>query len=494
MTHGSGHEGASGLEPQEVPRKRRRLRFLARLVAASAPIAILVAGLRVGAWVLDCRGAKQQLETMLADLRAKGEPTSKEDLERLFVCDLPDEENMALRLWSAAKRLMEYEIPADMKKLLPVVGSAEPLAPGERWSPDEAAAASDHLGRFESELSVIHEAVQLDHGCTQVNWSTPMLQTNMPGLSELRSVGKVLALEALLAAQQGDSEQASAIVRDTSRIERAIDDNPTMIGQLVRLAVRANFMDCAEETVNLCGLGDRDLAELDELLRQENVRTQYKRGLLVERVIYIEDLGWAMAGGDQDGIAKIAARCIPGFASEILVLELGVYNKLLDAIDGPDPQALAAFDLAIQEAADLPRRCVMLKWLLPSLRRSCVLSMRCVGMQRALRAALAAERFRLATGRWPDDLSALVPQYLDAVPVDPFDGQPIRFKRTDEGVNIWCVGDDMVDNGGDIKRFERLSSCEKPADWGWIMLNPDQRNRPRPQAPSSAPASLQEER
>lgn len=494
MTHSSGHEDASRSEPPAVPRKRRWPRLLVRFVAVLALIAIVGMALKVGAWVLDCREAKQQLETMLVDLRAKGEPVSKEDLERSFVCDLPDERNMAIRLAPAAKRFMEYEASAEARKLLPGTCSTDPLATGERWPSDRMAAASDYLRRFEPELSDIHEALQLERGCTRVHWSTPMFQANMPDSSELRSVSKALVIEVLFAAQQGDRERAAAIIRDASRIERAIDDNPTMIGQLVRLALRASFMDCAAETVNLCDLSERDLAEIDAQLRQEDVAAQYKRGLLVERVVYLEDLNWAMSGGDQGGIVRIASRFVPEFASEILVRELKVYNKLLDAIDGPNRRALAAFDLAIQEAEKLPRRCLMLKMLLPSLKQSCVMSMRCVSLQRALRVALAAERFRLTTGRWPDDASALVPDYLDAVPVDPFDEQPIRFQRTDRGVKAWCIGDDRVDNGGDIKRFERLSSCEKPPDWGWIMLNPDQRNRPRPQAPSSAPAPLQEER
>ena len=43
--------------------------------------------------------------------------------------------------------------------------------------------------------------------------------------------------------------------------------------------------------------------------------------------------------------------------------------------------------------------------------------------------ALALERFRLATGGLPETLDQLVPEYLEAVPVDPFEGNPIRYER-----------------------------------------------------------------
>src|SRR5205823_3863301 len=46
-------------------------------------------------------------------------------------------------------------------------------------------------------------------------------------------------------------------------------------------------------------------------------------------------------------------------------------------------------------------------------------------------AALAAERYRRANGRWPESLAELVTAgLLRAVPGDSFDGQPLRLKPT----------------------------------------------------------------
>src|SRR5205085_1962188 len=39
---------------------------------------------------------------------------------------------------------------------------------------------------------------------------------------------------------------------------------------------------------------------------------------------------------------------------------------------------------------------------------------------------LASERYRRAHGRWPQRLNDLVPGYLSKVPLDPFDGRPLR--------------------------------------------------------------------
>lgn len=53
--------------------------------------------------------------------------------------------------------------------------------------------------------------------------------------------------------------------------------------------------------------------------------------------------------------------------------------------------------------------------------------------------ALAAERYRQKHGRWPERLAALVPDYLSAVPTDPFDGAPLRYGKAEGGVVIYSV-------------------------------------------------------
>jgi hypothetical protein len=63
--------------------------------------------------------------------------------------------------------------------------------------------------------------------------------------------------------------------------------------------------------------------------------------------------------------------------------------------------------------------------------------------------AVAIERWRLAhPGRLPDSLADLVPAFLDAVPKDPFDAQPVRYRNLPRGFLVYCVGLDFTDDGG----------------------------------------------
>ena len=64
-------------------------------------------------------------------------------------------------------------------------------------------------------------------------------------------------------------------------------------------------------------------------------------------------------------------------------------------------------------------------------------------------AAIAIERYRRKHGKLPEKLDELVPEFLPQVPVDPFDGQPLRYLIDEEGCRIYSIGEDDTDDGGE---------------------------------------------
>jgi hypothetical protein len=61
------------------------------------------------------------------------------------------------------------------------------------------------------------------------------------------------------------------------------------------------------------------------------------------------------------------------------------------------------------------------------------------------------------------------------VPVDPYDGQPLRYKLKQDGVVIYSVGHDGVDNGGNINRDRNL---DVGVDQGFSLWNVGARRQP----------------
>jgi hypothetical protein len=96
--------------------------------------------------------------------------------------------------------------------------------------------------------------------------------------------------------------------------------------------------------------------------------------------------------------------------------------------------------------------------------------------------ALAAERFRARHGRWPDRLDDLVAVgLLTAVPLDPFDGKPLRWLTVHEGRIVYSVGVDRDDSGG---AWESPNADAGGTDLVFRLYDPEKRRQP-PRAPKA---------
>jgi hypothetical protein len=91
---------------------------------------------------------------------------------------------------------------------------------------------------------------------------------------------------------------------------------------------------------------------------------------------------------------------------------------------------------------------------------------------RSLIVALACERYRLATGAWPKSLDDLQPAYLKEIPLDPYTNKPMLFRELPDGIVIYSVGVNGVDDGGAV-----LTIGGSPRDRGVKLFNPTLRGK-----------------
>jgi hypothetical protein len=64
------------------------------------------------------------------------------------------------------------------------------------------------------------------------------------------------------------------------------------------------------------------------------------------------------------------------------------------------------------------------------------------------RVALALHVYRTERADYPETLSSLSPDYLQRIPLDPYDNQPLRYRRTADGYVLYSVGPDGQDDQG----------------------------------------------
>jgi len=86
----------------------------------------------------------------------------------------------------------------------------------------------------------------------------------------------------------------------------------------------------------------------------------------------------------------------------------------------------------------------------------------CGSFRQCCRVAIAAKRWSLAhEGKRVSALTDLVPDYLAAVPLDPYDNQPLKWDAAT--ATVYCIGQDGVDNIPDFKPGEASSFGEMGA-------------------------------
>jgi len=95
--------------------------------------------------------------------------------------------------------------------------------------------------------------------------------------------------------------------------------------------------------------------------------------------------------------------------------------------------------------------------------------------------ACALERYRLAHGEYPASLDVLAPQFIAKVPHDIIGGQPLKYRRTDDGQFVlYSIGWNERDDGGVPGKTLPVGYDEDQGDWVWqYPSKPGQNNGAR---------------
>jgi hypothetical protein len=91
--------------------------------------------------------------------------------------------------------------------------------------------------------------------------------------------------------------------------------------------------------------------------------------------------------------------------------------------------------------------------------------------------ATALKRYQLHHGNYPPDLPSLVPEYLTAVPLDPVDGNPLRYRANADGTFLlYSIGPNGRDDGGNPELEKGVTSFllswQQPHALDWVWPQP----------------------
>jgi GAF domain-containing protein len=296
----------------------------------------------------------------------------------------------------------------------------------------------------------------------------------LPHLAHLRSIARLEVLRGALALSENRPDDFVRSQTSKLRLAGSIDHEPLIISQLVRIAVHGIAVDALERGLRRTPIPVSQLQALQDSYRLAENSDVMVHAYVGERCVMndiwrklTEDspdppdsmLAEMRAGLQQAGIDTADRDAI---VRQRYVLLTGLEPLTeLTGISWPERIRLGEqLEARIeQEHENDPT----LQVLTPALVSAVEAFGRDIAMLRSAQTALAVERCRVDNGELPTDLTQLVPKYFTAPIEDPFDGQPLRYKRLTKGYQVYSVYADLEDNGG--RQAERGDDGESNGDW-----------------------------
>ena len=435
----------------------------------------------VGAAIVFLMGvaATARWDRYAATLRAGGDPLTFKEIQAARAV-IPDDQNGALVIERLLFRLNGLSDTHTGEHVLVFPNRVDKTDFFTGIRRDKIQPSRDFLDPYRdllAELSVLKDMPTGRFELTYDPASESIMSVPLPELSAMRTASKLQYLHGVLENLEGDLAGAADSARVQLAIGATLNEHPTVIGRLVQMAVDALGLRALENLLRAGELDDETLQQFLRIMRQRSEGLTMRWAFAGERAFLLGVCDEYTESPQARGRANaMVGGAILGIMPDALIREnqmrgVEMLTWLVDAKD--DPTELVAGARRIDTEA--PKLTVMhglVKRILPSLSRSVTLHLRITAHFDCTIAALAAERYRLANGKLPESLDALVPMYLDEVPTDPFDGEPMRFAKTDEGIVIYSINEDLSDDGGAVTKPKKY---HRPLDTGFRLNRPEHR-------------------
>ncbi len=274
---------------------------------------------------------------------------------------------------------------------------------------------------------------------------------------DIQKMVNLLCVEATIHAENGDSEASVESLICGLDIADSLSDFPLLISQLGRIIYVENSIATLEHIINSIDFTDKQLVQLSKAIADKQRLSGISYGFtgeLCKAINQFEDITTSNnLFRDQPFLQRLfysAYRSV-GLIESDGIIYLDILEKYVEAGKLPLQKRLEAARRIQTENNNISNIHVLLKAAPPNYTKYFYDELVNISILRAAQAALAVQRYRLKNGKLPDSLSNLVPEFLEAVPLDPFDGKELRYKKLDSGFVIYSVGEDLIDDGGQEK-------------------------------------------
>jgi len=237
-------------------------------------------------------------------------------------------------------------------------------------------------------------------------------------------------------------------------VTRSLAWAPTVICQINRLTCERVALIALQRILSrVDGFTDDQLLALSQAVARASDADSWTRALIGERCIIIAtherpELVEAAVGSSSPPRIVLNAQKGLGLADRSGIAFLKLMDRLMQVRQLPPQQRMDAAAEVDKARQALPKAFFIIHDAAPY--AVAVIRSELTETARLATAScgLAVERYRLAHGALPEKLRDLVPRYIPDVPLDPFDGKPLRYRHLERGYAVYSVGLDGNDDGG----------------------------------------------
>jgi hypothetical protein len=374
----------------------------------------------------------------------------------------------------------------------------EKLPPPLDLSAERVAKLIAELNGVEPALRKARELKDMPIGRHKIQYAPDWIGTLIPDQQNVRESAKLLDLDVCRAALGKEMSQAWESNRALLNCGRSLGDEPLLISSLIRLAIDAMAVNSLERTLALAEFPLDHLQERQKALEEESSAPLFMTGIRGERagcdflltnietgkirlLRTLNNVGRRNKTQESDWWDDVSEFFAYSMVLNSHATILRFETAMIGACELPPGQrlnALLRIEASIKsEIAPGDRSQIMARLLLPAVVRVAEAEARVQSHLACGVAGLAAERYRLLHGRWPNSLDELAQAgNLKSIPLDHFDGNPLRFRRTADGIVIYSIGRQGSYDG---KALDDLASFDPEAQRTEFRLwDLDQRRQP----------------
>jgi hypothetical protein len=378
---------------------------------------------------------------------------------------------------------LKMEVSPDSAK---GIGNWEKSTASELPSP--AADVLLALSKYDSAIEELRQASQMPYSRFPLNYDNePPAAILLPHLATLKKCSQVLQLRAVAELQNEQSDLALADVKLGIQLTGKIRTEPFLISHLVRIAMMHITLQPIWEGLARHQWSETQLAELEQELGKLDFLADYEFTMRGERALEIANIEYLRrthkfdllndSGNNRTGqpIQNAVFRLMPNswFYQNELAIARMYQQWILPSVD-VEHQIIAPEAIHRNEAAEtnamnrLAFYDVFARMLFPALSPAARRFAFAQESADLARVAIALERYRLAHGEYPETFDALAPQFMEKIPHDIINGQPLHYRHTDDGQFVlYSVGWNETDDDGEIGFNKNGSPDINKGDWVW---------------------------